>query len=399
MTTRSESAGFAAFFRRYTRTWQHALATAALTAFGTLTVVHRGFALVAVATYVLVPIGLYLTRTGPAAEAVRDPDADSEESDETDGSQDAAVDGSDRGSDAGRGGTGRGSESYWTAVEPPTDASLFDVTVTGSNAYAVGADGVVVADEGDGWRTVLADGPGADSKTLRGADATDGGVWFAGDGGALGRLETETGRHVDYSAPIDRTDTWEDVAVTGSGEDERLLLVNGSGEVLRGRYRDGELAWDGPVKPGSGSSLSGAALADASVGYVCDTNDGVFETTDGGETFRRIGVEGVDGTFTDLATTARGDCTVSADDGVLHRHDGGTWTPVRLGDDPLEAVAFRGEYGVACGNGAVYERTDQGAGWERNPTPDPGPFVGVAVGAARAVAVGNDGAVVERRDG
>lgn len=385
------AAGFIPFYRRYTKTWLHALATAALTAFGALAIVHRGFVVLAVAAYVLPPIVLYFTRPAPAAGAVGEAVAGGTETDAsaTNGAATALRSGATWDTE---------SEAHWPVADSPTDAMLFDVTVTDGDAYAVGADGVVVADDGDGWRIVLADGPGATSRTLRGVDATaDGGaVWLAGDGGTVARLDGTTGRHVDVSKPGGRTDTWEDVAVGRASDDERVLLINGSGEVLRGRYRDGDLAWDAPVKPGGGSSLSGVALANRSVGYACDTNDGVFETIDGGETFRRIGIDGADGTLTDVATVARGDCHVSDDDGVLHRHDGGTWTPVRLGDEPLEAVAFRDERGVTCGGNVVYERAAGDTDWERVVTSGPGPLVGVSIGPVRAVAVGGDGTIVER---
>ncbi|MGA9399418.1 MAG: hypothetical protein WBV42_01035, partial [Haladaptatus sp.] len=59
---------FLPFFRRYTKTWVHAVATAGLTAFGTLTFVNQGFAFVAVAIYVLPPVVLYLRGANPGVE-------------------------------------------------------------------------------------------------------------------------------------------------------------------------------------------------------------------------------------------------------------------------------------------------------------------------------------------
>ena len=54
------SSGFIPFYRRDAKTWLHALATAALTAFGTLAIIHRGFIALAVGAYVLPAIVLYL---------------------------------------------------------------------------------------------------------------------------------------------------------------------------------------------------------------------------------------------------------------------------------------------------------------------------------------------------
>ncbi|WP_126662277.1 sialidase family protein [Haloterrigena salifodinae] len=484
---RLETSGFVPFYRSYTKTWIHAVATAGLTAFGTLTIVHRWFAALALASYVVPPIVLYLRhgrdddradadrdasaperddsptaskpepdtpkpdreiesdRTGPdpdtSGPSRADPDTtaatdatgaleedhsggerdesiesdDSIERDETTGSSDTAE---STAADETPGAATRDareepapkSEREWHTVDAPTDATLRDVAVAAvddtadsSAAYAVGDGGVVLADAGDEWTAVIADGPAAGGNDLRGVDATADGeaVWVAGDSGALGRIDAETGRHTDFTAPEDITDNWLGVAVGGASGAETILLINGSGAVLRGTYgADGDgraLEWTGPEKPGSGSSLSGVAFADDAVGYCCDTNDGVFETTDGGESFDRVGLEGADGTLTDVATAGRDDCLVSADDGVVHRYDGPTWTPERVADDSLTGIARREERAMACAaDGAVHERAGGAAGWERTDTDAASALLAVSLGAARAVAVGEDGTIVAR---
>ncbi|AUV82723.1 hypothetical protein C2R22_14605 [Salinigranum rubrum] len=448
--------GFVAFFRRYVQTWVHALATAALTLFGTLTFVHRLFAVVAIAAYVLPPVALYLTRSGdlPEQSAADRPSDREGETPTSATSTTAAGSGStpsgrsradedrtrtgDRGRSTGGDGraqaqsrsdsgssdatgsdssdaTGSGSsdatEPHWTTAATPVDDPLHDVVV-GAGSYAVGDGGTVLADEGDGWRVALADGPGAASNALRGVDAVaDGGVWFAGDGGAVGRLDPTTGRHVDHSAPAGDTTNLTGLAVAGTDGAETVLLADGSGRVRRGRWRDGETAWTEPVTPGSGSSLVGVVLVDESVGYVCDTNDAVFKTTDGGERFARVGPVGASGTLTDVAATTSTDPVVAADDGVLHRFDGTRWTPTRLDDDAVHAVALDARDGderdgaggggdvdgVACGaGGRIYERSAGTSDWTPLATPATSPLSGVALDGVDAVAVGADGTVVER---
>ncbi|WP_049901638.1 hypothetical protein [Natrinema sp. J7-1] len=406
--------GFVSFVRDYTKTWVHAVATAGLTAFGTLAVFHRGFIALALATYIVPPIVLYLWR--PSA-GRNDGDTAAE------GNGDAAAEGEADAAIAGRGGRSleragaeraaataaeadRGAD--WHLVDVPTDATLRDVCITDAGAvYAVGENGLVLAGapaDGpgtDAWSIVLEDGPAAAGDELTGVDATDGGeaVWVAGDSGSLGRLEAETGRHTDYTAPTDITDNWVGVAVGGASGDETVLLSTGSGAVLRGRYRDGECAWDDPITPGSGASLSAIALADASVGYCCDTNDGVFETTDGGRSFDRVGLEGAGGTLENLATLGRGDCLVSDDDGVAHRYGGSTWTPERVGDAAICGITRReGETIVCDADGVLYERT-RAAGWDRVGTQAPDALIAVSTAptGGRAVAVGEEGTVVERR--
>ena len=483
--SRSDEPGFVPFFRSYTRTWIHAVATAGLTAFGTLTIVHRWFAVLAIASYVVPPVVLYFrklrqheraastpaergsetsadadadadvvsepesepepeiatgsgTESGaagtepepepePAATRPRDDqssaggatledarpdrpnasgrddepgDSDAERADRIDG--DGRSDDEEDADEAGEREEMDAERARWKRVDDaaPEATALFDVTVTESGSvYAVGADGLVVAETGQGWTTVLEDGPGARGNDLRGVDATaDGdGIWVAGDGGAVGRIDADTGRHVDYTAPADRTDNLAGVAVGGPVGDETVLLINGSGEVLRGRYADGTPSWDDPVKPGSGSSLADVAFADESVGCCCDTNDGVFETDDGGESFERIGLEGADGTLEAVATAGPGHCLVSADDGVVHRYDGpGTWTPERVADGALPGIARRGDRTVVCGaDGTIHERSGAGAEWNAFETDASGPLHAVSIGPDRAVAVGVDGTVLE----
>lgn len=432
--------GFGAFFKRYTRTWQHALATAALTAFGTLTVVDRAFAAVAVLAYVLPPVALYLRRlsrdprSSPDGTRANDRDDGAESAQTGDPSAvpdprrdpDARPDsGADRGADAGPGPgstaratgdtarAGRGerptareaSTRGWTAAAAPTAADLLDVAVAGGDAYAVGDDGTVLVDRaddggdeagGDGWTVAVSDGVRARSNPLRGVAAVDGGAWVAGDGGTVGRVDASTGRHVDLSAPDGDTTTVVDVAAAGPPGDETVLLADGSGRVRRGRYRDGAVTWAEPVTPGSGSSVAGVAFADRSTAYVCDTAQAVLESDDGGRTFERVGPGGADGTFVDVASDEPGACAVAADDGVLHGYCGGRWTPERPGEAPVRAVAAAEGRVVACDGERVYERPADGAAREPASPPATGPLRGVAVDPSRVVAVGDDGTVVER---
>ncbi|EMA33230.1 WD40/YVTN/BNR-like repeat-containing protein [Halobiforma nitratireducens] len=464
--TRIEEPGFVPFFRSYTRTWVHAVATAGLTAFGTLTFVDHWFAVLAIASYVVPPIALYVrtlrehernavgrsadghdrptaaasrgergwsSETSPrrgsdaplhstASATATGKEGDSAPASETSSVAESGVHdehtrgegrdtAGDRGDDyddydEGTDHSDEGPPPSWTPLETPVpdDASLVDVVVAGSDAvYAVGSGGLVAAEVGGEWTTPLETGPGAQGNDLRGIDATDdgGAVWIAGEGGAVGRIDTETGRHVDYTAPAGRTDTLLDIAVGGSVGDETVLLGNGSGEILRGRYVDGDLSWDDPTTPGSGSSLAALVLVDASLGYCCDTNDGVFETDDGGESFTRVGLEGADGTLEGVATASasaseRG-CLVTADDGVVHRYDGGTWTPERVTDAALTGIDCSAERAiVSAGDGTIHERTGTGpSGWSAFETDASGPLHAVSVGDDRAVAVA-DGTVLER---
>lgn len=290
----------------------------------------------------------------------------------------------------------------WTTPSVPTDELLHDVVVAGGEAYTVGADGTVLATDGDGWDTYLSDGPRARSNALRGVDATGaGGVWVVGDSGTVARLDPDTGRHVDYAEPAGDTTNLVDVAVADGTDDavETVLVADGSGRVRRGEYRDadGEVVWAEPVTPGSGSSVAGIALRTGAEGWVCDTSQGVFETGDGGQTFTRTGIDGASGTLTDVGVTESA-VALSDDDGVVYRQDNGSWTPVRVADTGLLAVAGQGERWLACGDGGTLFERGADCEWEQAVTPANSSLRGVAVSGSYAVAVGDAGTIVERRD-
>lgn len=518
MSTAAEGGdGFFTFYREYAHTGLHTITATALTAFGLLTFVHRGFVVLAIAVYVIPPIYLYLSRDGEAPEPVDgdgasgaddrerptpdaglDPESGARESTDSEGpargeiaetepsedredagdapeattatgsattgsqtgspddgreaepdippestngnavedpdsgpepaedprtgeraepatsdatepeagpgspTSDASKDGADGDEDPIAAGGAADDESReaeddpaeWIVAESPTEEALLDAVAVGESAYAAGKNGVLLARSGgEEWALALESGPAAESTTLRGVDATDDGeaVWVAGDGGVLGRYDATTARHTDHSASAGITDNWSGLAVAGAAGGERLALVNGSGQVLFGKYDGSEVEWDEPVKPGSGSSMSAIAFVDESLGYCCDTNAGVYRIEEG--EFERIGIENASG-FDALAATDDA-VAVASDDGTLQRFDGSVWTPVRVAEGALNGLATDGEEWLAVGaGGALYE--SQGGDWEPADSPTEADLFGVAAGEVPLV-VGADGTVVERR--
>ena len=358
----------------------------------------------------------------------------------------------------------RADESAWSVAETPTDAALYAVVRTVAGPHAVGEDGIVLAraDDRDGtdhgnddsakWQVVVSDGPGAHHNALNDAGVTADGerVWFAGSSGALGAYDVETDTKYDYSAPMEKTSTWEAIAVTGDRGDERVRVANGSGEVVRGRIDDrGCPEWDAAREPGSGSSIA-ALAADGERFYVADTDGGTFEETGrdrsaaSGQSVNAPETPDPDqiasdpetadpdrmtgGLAADIDISARNaavdffDVTatdetvrVAGDDGLVYRYDRAceNWTPTRVGESALHALAEEGgeagtdgesgadgeagtdgELLVAGEEGRIYRRTPT-TGWREVPTPAEKDLWGVAVGDP-AVAVGEDGVVVER---
>lgn len=324
---------------------------------------------------------------------------------------DAGVDtgGAGAGSVASAGGGAEGSdtadqerererEREWTESDSPTKEGLSDVVVTATGPHAVGTGGVVLTRENDRWETSLERGPTTESNDLRGAGVSDDGrhLWFAGDSGVLGQYDVEESYLTDYSAPLAITNNWTDVAVVGPADGETIYLVDGSGQVLRGENDGGEFDWNQPEVPGSGSSMTSVEFTEEA-GYLCDTNAGVYETTDGGGSYEIIGIEDAGADFTDIAPLTREAISVACDDGTVFRYDGTTWTKLYAGEGALHAIDRRDDRGFAAGaEGAIYERT--GGGWEPDPTPIEAALYGVAIDTdGGAVAVGEDGTIIEYR--
>ena len=292
----------------------------------------------------------------------------------------------------------------WTEAESPTSNTLFDVVSTTDGPYAVGGEGVVLA-RGDGnWTAVIEAGPAVKSEELTCAAVTADRkrVWFAGSSGALGMYDVEAGRKYDYTAPEEKTSTWEAMTIAGEGDDARLYVANGSGEVLPVTF-DGESCprYGEVTKPGSGSTITGLE-SDTERCYAADTSGNVFERTDGEWT--RIGIDNAQTNFSDVCATA-GWLLVAAGDGKAYRYDHAceNWTPVKVGEKSLHAIATTGGQRkssartVAVGeSGRLYEHR-QRDGWVRVSSSLDDSIWGVTLGEV-AVAVGNGGTIIERTE-
>ena len=294
---------------------------------------------------------------------------------------------------------GTPADGEWVRVESPTEMTLFDAAATRRGPVAVGEGGRVVRRSSDGWRLELTDGPTGAREGLRGADATANGrrVWFCGDSGVVGRYDVLADEFVDVSAPKGKTSTWEDVAVAGLAGQEWMYLVNGSGELLRGRHGGDGTTWRDPVKPASGSSALAVAFPDRGTGYVCDTSGTVAETVDAGEQWRRIGVDGAGVDLHDVAPWGADAVTVAGGNGVVFEYDGLSWSSRSTGGGDVHAVARTRRDGLAAdASGDVYELTRRG--WTSSGTPTETPLHGVVldIADAPAVAVGAGGTVLER---
>ncbi|MWG34412.1 twin-arginine translocation signal domain-containing protein [Halomarina oriensis] len=291
----------------------------------------------------------------------------------------------------------------WTEAASPTGQTLNGVVQTVEGPYAVGNGGEVLARRADGWEFVLESGPTTASNPLTGAAVSDDGrnVWFCGGSGVVGQYDVVDEQVTDYSAPGGKTSTWEDLAVTGAAGSETVHLVNGSGEYLKGtKTSAGGMNWGTAFKPGGGSSMKAVTFVDSTTGYAVDTNAKVYETTNGGDSFTVVGIDGGSVGLYGVDATATDDVVAAGGDGSLFRYNGAVWTKLYAGGNQLGDVSLDGPDGLTCGaGGTVWELSLDG--WEPVETPVTATLAGVSLGTTGTypdVAVGSSGTILERGD-
>jgi len=292
----------------------------------------------------------------------------------------------------------------WREVECPFEKALYGVVDTVKGPYAIGDGGTVVADRGGGWEIIFDDGPRTRDNQLRGLDVTDDGkrIWFAGSSGALGCYDVVGRRKYDYSNPNEKTSTWEGITVAGQAGAEKVLVANGSGEILPFTVDGFDEDWKPVSKPASkGSNVAALAASPDGVGYAVDTSGNAFRTTadDGWED---IGIVNAQVKFYDIFAGEKGRVYVAAGDGRVYRYDDSyrDWTPIGVAEKSLRAFDIeRGDTNrmVAIGDGGtIYERAGRDR-WEQIPSPTGDRLFDVALGETDVV-VGNSGTILTRPD-
>jgi photosystem II stability/assembly factor-like uncharacterized protein len=291
---------------------------------------------------------------------------------------------------------GAASDGEWTVAETPVDSTLYDVVSTAAGAYAVGTGGVVIERTSEGWRTFVRGGPTGNGNDLYGAATSDDGrrLWFVGASGAIGEYDVETGDLADHSAPMDVTNNFNDVAVTGRAGDADVYVAGDSGKLYYSFENGTEGSWE-YVTPGSGSNVNAVNFYGERHGYVVDGNQTVFHTEDG-ETWERAGIADANVNFYGVDADGADDVWVAGGGGMLHHWNGSGWTPRDTGDTGLRdvTVAPVDDDGLAVGGGgAVYDLTD--GVWRAQATPI-GENLRAVVRGDPDIAVGASGTVVER---
>lgn len=289
------------------------------------------------------------------------------------------------------------SDYGWSEADSPVEKTLYDVVMSVDGPYAVGEDGRVVSRHDGDWKVVSEDGPGNEANPLSSAAVTDDGrhIWFVGGSGAVGQRNVTSREGTDYSAPNEKTSSWEDVAAVGAAGREQVYLINGSGELLSGVNRDGGIEWEDVTKPGGGVEPTAIGFT-GDIGYIADSDGNVYRTADGSE-WERIGIRSEDVVLNDIAPLDSQTVNVATGEGSILLYNGHNWLRSDAGQDGLQAVDREGDRGLAVGtNGAIYELED--ADWAARNTAASRTLYGATLGTTdyASVAVGGNGTILER---
>jgi len=283
----------------------------------------------------------------------------------------------------------------WTSVESPTGNTLHDVEYTAAGTYAVGGSGVVLERTTAGWQTIIDGGPSGNGNNLYGADVTDDGarLWFVGSSGAIGEYDVETGNLDDRSAPMDVTNNFNDVAVTGTAGEANVYVAGDSGKLYYS-FENGEQGTWEYVTPGSGSNINAVDFYDDRKGHVVDGNKSVFHTQDGA-TWDKVGLADANVNFYGVDSDGADDVWICGGGGMIFHYDGSQWTPADTGDAGLRDIEVTGGDGdglTAGGGGKVYDLSD--GKWIQEATPT-GQNLTAVVRGDPAIAVGAGGTILE----
>ncbi|WP_424002886.1 WD40/YVTN/BNR-like repeat-containing protein [Haloarcula salina] len=283
----------------------------------------------------------------------------------------------------------------WTAVESPTGNTLHDVEATTAGAYAVAGGGIVLERTDAGWKKVIGGGPTGNGNSLYGADVTDDGkrLWFVGSSGAIGEYDVEAGVLTDHSAPMDVTNNFNDVAVTGAAGEANVYVAGDSGKLYYSFENGASGTWE-YTTPGSGSAINAVDFHGPRSGHIVDGNKSVFATDDGA-TWDKIGLADANVNFYGVDSDGPADVWVSGGGGMVFHWNGSAWTSADTGDAGLRDVEVTDDddSGYTVGGGGKLYALDDGD-WTQAQTPT-GQNLTAVVRGDPAIAVGAGGTILE----
>ena len=289
-----------------------------------------------------------------------------------------------------------GTNDAWARVKSTVDNTIYDVAHTTAGAYAVAGGGILLKRQDTSWVKVLTDGPSSNGNDLYGLDVTADSthLWLVGASGAIGEYDVTTSFLTDRSQPMDVSNNFRGVAVTGESGSARVTIVGASGKVYYSASNGESGTWD-DVTPGSGAGLRAVDFYAGTEGHLLDGNQSVYATADG-KTWSKTGIADADVGFQGVDADASDDVWVAGGGGMVFRWNGSNWTPTDLGDADLMDIEVAGndQRGYTAGkSGAIY--AFDGSDWARQETPSGQNLMAIIQGDP-AIAVGASGTVLER---
>lgn len=291
---------------------------------------------------------------------------------------------------------GSGDGGHWASVTTPVSITLRDATHTANGPCVVGNSGYVLGRATDGtWGVLVEHGPQAQNNALHGVDATDDGkrVWFVGSSGSIGYYDLEESGRRNFSEPEGVTGTFEAVTVSGKRGSEKVLVADGSGNVIPGVVDDDTVGWQWERRTGGGA-MTALASNEAGVGFGVDSSGDVYKTTKD-QGWKQIGLRDAS---TSLYAVAASDnrLIVGGGNGRIYELEDGAWTPYLLDSFTVHDISLAPDDSLAVaagGSGDVFVRRGRGD-WTRAQVDADSGIRGCAV-STPAVAVGSSGVIVE----
>lgn len=288
--------------------------------------------------------------------------------------------------------------SDWVEVSSPTGQALYDADYAKDVAWAVGSSGNLLKRGSDGWTIVDGDGPTNNNKTLYACDATNDGkhLWLCGSSGRVAYYDIADDTMRDHTKPVNNGTTYTDVVAWGRAGKERVYLATSSGRVVVGtRDSSGDMQWT-VTDTGSGYTVTGLDFHERKKGHAVTSGQDVYETTDGGDTWTKVGHDAAQVPFYDVVSQSDHVFVVGGNGQVFRRDcTCGVWTPFSAGSKDLSAMEYTDEGYLGCGgSGRALKRTP--SNWEEYKTPVGNHLNGCTLGKVDVI-VGDSGVILERK--
>lgn len=292
-----------------------------------------------------------------------------------------------------------GATSDFTEISTPTSKTINAVVMTSAGPCAVSSGGEVLFRTPSGWETAVKKGLTGASKPLTDAATTDQGrrVWVCGGSGRVGAIDVETREVFNHSQPLNISNSWSKITVSGIMGNESVALGNSNGQLVVGGPRACLSAtWADRGTP-YGGSVTGVAGHSRGTGYISNPNGNVWQKPSDDDAWKNIGPSSVGNQINDIDLEGYEDLLIAGNSGTVGEYQSGTWKTHTLGSNALYAAENQGDSQIVTGAaGSIYENS--GSGWTDSSISSSTALRGAALGDGSSpdTVAGGGGSVYER---